>query len=572
MKKSHFLKAALFFIIFYTNQINAQPSNEVACFDNFEYNNSSNSKMNAYLLAMVVDKMYPRFLLNVPVGSSEANTLLRNPELFETEFKTRLGHWFKTKNKTTKSLVVSKKPVRNVSLGAKTGISKTIPKTLKNALENPPPVFDFITSNNNVGYDPEAMIISTKDYIILAWRGTDRVANNITVVGDAIFNFGEWIGTNLNYGLINAPNGIQGQVHRGFSESIQEDRMIERVANRLKELGVANKKLWITGHSLGGAHAQISALYLQKNHQIQPFAVYAYASPGVGNAEFHREIERVVPGSKLQRFVFMDDPVPNLPSGLTTITHDYGSTRAGQLNYYSQESGNNNYHYNAPYREKLPLSAAVCMHNPHWYARAAYFELLDRNPTLRKTLPNAPGKPTEYCQIWDMMAVEGNGHILQGVLGINEDLTPGTYYIINASTEQFLNLRASDVGKEKKPIMLSDFKDEPRFKWRIRKVREESRFTPLGGYTIGIGSKIIDADRLGVGQQNSEVFTYNRNGGIAALDRRNQEWEIERNNDGSFNIKNILNTRFSLKAINTNRIVLDDYTGSRSNWYFVKVN
>ena len=543
------------------------PSNEIACFDNFEYNNSGNSKVNAYLLAMIVDKMYPRFLLDVPSGASAANPLLRNPDLFEEEFKRQLEPWFRSQKQTK---ITAVKPNPNSTIPNKIGISKSRTQVLKNAMVNQAPVFDFITSSNNRGYDPEAMIISTKEYIILAWRGTDRVANSSAsrIMGEGIFKFGEWIGTNFNYSLVNAPNGIQGQVHRGFSESIREDAMMQKIARRLNQLDVKNKKLWITGHSLGGAHAQIAALYLKRMHQIQTFAAYTYASPGVGNAEFHREIERVLPGSKLQRFVFMNDPVPNFPSGLTPITEDYGTTRAGQLNYYKQEAGDNNYEYNKRYSPVAPISTAVCMHNPHWYARAAYFELIDRDPALRNKLPHAPAKPTEGCQVWDMMAAEGNGNIIQGVLGINEDLSPGKYYIINAATNKFLNLRSSDVGKERKPIRASEFRDEPRFKWRIRYVEAHS---PVGGYTIGMGSKIIDAERFGVGQQNSEVFTYNREGGLAVVDRRNQEWEIERNRDGSFYIKNLLNRRFSLKSSN-NQIVLDDAKAKYSKWFFVKAD
>jgi len=443
---------------------------------------------------------------------------------------------------------------------------------LQGAVANQLPIFDFITANNETGYDPEAMIISTKEYIILAWRGTDRVANNnSTLAGGAIFEFGEWFSTNFNYQLRNAPNGIQGQVHRGFSESILEDNMIARVARRLKQLGVKNKKLWITGHSLGGAHAQIAALYLQKMHQIRPFAVYTYASPGVGNREFNREIDRVVPRPRLQRFVFMNDPIPAVPSGLTALTSDYGTTRAGQLNYYSEEAGNGNYHYNKPYQATPPISTALCMHNPHWYARAAYFELLDRDPSLSNKLPNAPSKPTEKCQAWDYMAAEGNGNVVQNILGINEDLEPGRYFIMNARTKRFLNLKASDIGKDRKPIRASVRQNTSRFKWRIKYARDDSG-TWLGGYTIGISSKIIDAERWGVGQQNSEVFTYKREGFVAAIDRRNQEWEMERNDDGSFYIKNLKNTRFSLKSTNTHRIVLDDGTNDYSKWFLVKAN
>ncbi len=552
----------------------SQRNNEIACFDNFEYNNSGNSKMNAYLLAMVSYNMYPRNLLNKDGKASEVQALLRNNDQFETAFKNRLSHWFRSKKKTgpINTVAIGKKPPVKQSVTIKQPSSIQQVNTKLNGIRiGNEPTIEFIYENNSAGYDPEVMLISTQEYIILAWRGTDRVgtSGSIPFVESTIFNIGEWVTTNLNYQLVTPPSGISGRVHRGFNTSIQYNGLLNRLSNRLNELDVANKKLWITGHSLGGAHAQLAALYLKRLHQINPFAVYTYAAPGVGNSAFNREINSVLPGSRLQRFVFMNDPIPRLPSGLNDVTEAYGRTRPGQLNYYSNESGDENYHYDKPYRAEIP-GTVVCMHNPHWYARAAFFELTDRNPLLRNTLPKAPSKPTEQCQIWDVMAAEGsNSSIVQNFLGINEDLEEGAYYIMNVKTQRFLNLKASDRNQDRKPIRSNSYIEESRFRWRVRFVENQS---PLGGYTIGNGNKIIDADRSGVGQQNSEVFTYKREGGIATLDRRNQEWEIERNDDGSFFIKNIRNTRFSLKSTNDHRIVLDDAKGDYSKWFFVKAN
>jgi len=48
--KNKQLLTILFVLLIWIPKIQAQPSNEIACFDNFQYNNSGNSKMNAYLL------------------------------------------------------------------------------------------------------------------------------------------------------------------------------------------------------------------------------------------------------------------------------------------------------------------------------------------------------------------------------------------------------------------------------------------------------------------------------------------------------------------------------------------
>jgi pimeloyl-ACP methyl ester carboxylesterase len=539
-----------------------QARNEIACFDNFQYNSTGNSKVNAYLLALVSHNMYPRNLLKVPGKSSQATALLRNAEDFEIEFRTRLGHWFHTKRKTAAPTAVAK-PARNVSIGISAGISEPTNRALISAVKNPAPIFEFLSASDERGYDPEAMIISTKNYVILAWRGTDRVANDIPLLGDAIFDYGEWIKTDFQFNGQDAPDGVPGKVHRGFDESVRYDGMIGKIADRLKALGVANKKLWITGHSLGGAHAQISALYLEKLHNINAHSVYTYASPGVGDAQFNRAIEGVLPGSRLQRFVFMSDPIPRIPTGLNTLTQRY-KTRAGQLNHYTKESGNRNYWYNKRYTSEYP-SPFVCFHNPHWYARAAYYELTEHNATMRGKVPNAPSVPTEGCKPWDMSFAEGNGNFVQGFLGIDQDLEPGTYNIINARTNKYLNVSANDAGRQGKPLRMDSFEDENRFKWKFEAVGSGL----YGGYTIENRGKVIDAARNGVGQQDSEVIIYERNGNVFA--RTNQEWEMERNEDGSFYIKNIQNRRFSLKSLPNGRVVLDDATGEYSKWYLVKV-
>ncbi len=547
-------------VFLYTITVFGQRKKELKCFDNFEYDNSGKSRINAYLLAMLNYNMYPQNLLGVEYDTETSNDLSQNNTAFLNAFKNKMEPWFLTDKLKTQTLGTT------VSIRG-TGDKNVLKKVQQplNITTTSKPVIEFLHESNGAGYDPEVMLISTDDYIILAWRGTDRVSSDNTLMGKAIFEAGEWFQTDFDFPLVSAPSGIPGRVHRGFNSSINYNGLINRIANRLVELDVNTKKLWITGHSLGGAHAQLSALYLKEQHNIQPFAVYGYAAPGVGDQRFCNAIEAAVPGSKLQRFIYIYDPVPRVPASILSGMQDYA--RAGQLNYYSSEQGSKNYEYNYKTEPKYP-GPFVCHHHPQWYARAAFFELLDKNPEYNNKVPDAPSMPTQGCTPLDQQLAEGNGNFLQSFLGIHQDMEAGTYYIINYKTGLYLNLKSNDFAGNGKSIRIGPHGSSNRFKWRITNIPQ----SPLGGYVITskIVDKVIEAKFGDVGEQNSRVQTWDRWSSAIPV-RTHQEWEIKRLNNGRFHIKNMKNRRFMLRATNNGRIVLDDNTAISSQWYFVKI-
>ena len=52
------------------------------------------------------------------------------------------------------------------------------------------------------------------------------------------------------------------------------------------EHGGKNKKVFVTGHSLGGAMAVLCAYRLQEKAKIDVYGVYTYGCPRVGNLQF----------------------------------------------------------------------------------------------------------------------------------------------------------------------------------------------------------------------------------------------------------------------------------------------
>jgi hypothetical protein len=87
------------------------------------------------------------------------------------------------------------------------------------------------------------------------------------------------------------------------------------------ELQRAERPIWITGHSLGGALAVLTAwMFLRRTVNVHQ--VYTYGGPMVGNAEAMRAFEAELKG-KIFRYVDTIDLVPKLPT-VSLIANAFG--------------------------------------------------------------------------------------------------------------------------------------------------------------------------------------------------------------------------------------------------------
>src|SRR5690606_26368639 len=113
----------------------------------------------------------------------------------------------------------------------------------------------------------------------------------------------------------------------GFWNSLSYNSFKEKLLQVIKDKGGNTKKVWITGHSLGSAHAQIFAMYMAKKG-ITAQGVYLLAAPHPGNQEFVNELNKLFPNQRLQRFDFGSDPVTML------APYTLGYRRAGTRIFY----------------------------------------------------------------------------------------------------------------------------------------------------------------------------------------------------------------------------------------------
>ena len=106
------------------------------------------------------------------------------------------------------------------------------------------------------------------------------------------------------------------EVHHGFLQDIESITVdlvmqVRQVINKLQALGNSFPKIYITGHSLGGALAILAALEL--NYQkLKPELVVTFGQPRVGNAAFAACYNELL-GDRTIHVINAADPVPLLP-------------------------------------------------------------------------------------------------------------------------------------------------------------------------------------------------------------------------------------------------------------------
>jgi hypothetical protein len=154
---------------------------------------------------------------------------------------------------------------------------------------------NILTSFHNGLTDGWAYIAEGTDLIALAFRGTSSIKN--------------W-DTDFRVRLVHPDDtDRQLRVHEGFYQAfvkLNEGRLgIKDKLDAIKEATKGAVPIYITGHSLGGALAQIAAAVLGSD---QVAACYTFGSPRVGNSYFDLWVK--VPSYRVMNYA---DIVPQVP-------------------------------------------------------------------------------------------------------------------------------------------------------------------------------------------------------------------------------------------------------------------
>lgn len=144
-----------------------------------------------------------------------------------------------------------------------------------------------------------AYVASNDKVVVVAFRGTnsDQLA--------------DWIAD----AKITRDPVEHGQIHRGFYRSTKG--MLGQITVAVKEQGGERKKVWVTGHSLGGAMALVFAYDCITTGSIEPVGVVTFGQPLVVDRELAGFLNKELKGKYL-RFVHGGDLVPRV---FPTFTH-----------------------------------------------------------------------------------------------------------------------------------------------------------------------------------------------------------------------------------------------------------
>jgi hypothetical protein len=540
------------------------------CF-NTKFKNTATSldPVNAYLLGYLCTMTYPDYLRFWYSGSpgfglkgDSVKSLQANNDKFVRHYADQLGYLFVDKDQPS-SLILAANTVTPV-----TTINTNITKTLAIAPPDPSVAvysasngqrvsFDFESKCNTNGYNPEAIVISTPSTIYVVFRGTDRVECNVP--SSFAYEWNEWFASDFQFlkrpaSVMNV--NIQGNVHRGMVESLLLRGFADSLAAKVEKYGGANKKVWITGHSLGGAHAQLFAMFLKYNYDITAQGLYIYEAPHPGDQTFVNQMNSALGKSHIQRFEFGDDPIPTLPP------QSFFYARAGERNYFKDYSTANlrieqNLADDAKILcamgnlpgEQIPQTAnfvfppvcpgSTCFHHPTFILKAVAHQL---NSSDLASLPPAVPLPApgDNCNTGDLNKAQDNDLINNTATAVETTIVNIVWSAVAAVENLATNLIGGGDGNYR--IVCYGFQNNSK------------KYLNWNG-TVGSQLKI---------STSSTIFTFTK--------KLTGGYRISR---GEGNMSADVNFSFGIPSgERTNNIIMrqnDNIVGDEETWYILKV-
>lgn len=154
--------------------------------------------------------------------------------------------------------------------------------------------FRLSEANTSNKTNTQALLGRWNDDVVVAFRGTEQ-------------NLTDWW-TDLNGQLVTS-SADAGQVHRGFRDAL--DSVYARVRQFVRDVQVKDKsRLFICGHSLGGALAQLAARRLAKETNLPKVrGVFTYGAPRVGDQVYVDDYRASPVGNLTTLWVAKGDPI-----------------------------------------------------------------------------------------------------------------------------------------------------------------------------------------------------------------------------------------------------------------------
>jgi triacylglycerol lipase len=160
--------------------------------------------------------------------------------------------------------------------------------------------FASIGFSNYIGFDApstglQAFVAGSDSVVVLAFRGSTE--------------FRDWVG-NLDFLQRNGTDfGLTGRIHEGFAKALEPS--YEEIKNTVERFSNKGQRVFVTGHSLGGAMALLAAARLAgSGHAIA--GLYTFGAPRAGDSALVRDAQAQL-NDRYFRIVNDMDAVPHLP-------------------------------------------------------------------------------------------------------------------------------------------------------------------------------------------------------------------------------------------------------------------
>ena len=156
---------------------------------------------------------------------------------------------------------------------------------------------EFISVRKAGDIDTQAFIASNRDDIVVSFRGSEDI--------------NDWF---ANFQAVKDPGPLNNtKAHEGFQDALFP--AVIQITNCIDKLRDNNQRLWMTGHSLGGALCSLyAAMLFEAGYTV--YGIYTFASPRPGDHPLAEELEakmKQVGKGPHHRVMNEGDFVPHLP-------------------------------------------------------------------------------------------------------------------------------------------------------------------------------------------------------------------------------------------------------------------
>ncbi len=151
----------------------------------------------------------------------------------------------------------------------------------------------FFNIDKGLDINTQCFVMSDANNVVVVFRGSDKIS--------------DWL---ANFQASYDPGPlIKTSAHEGFQDALFP--AVISITETLGRVDARNKKIWVTGHSLGGALSSLyAAMLIENGYSI--YGLYTFASPRAGTASFANQLNAAVVGPHY-RVVNDGDVVPHVP-------------------------------------------------------------------------------------------------------------------------------------------------------------------------------------------------------------------------------------------------------------------